>query len=70
MIVVGDGAPWVKNGAELLGGIYQLDRFHLKRALHQSLDNGLALEVYQACTRGEIDRVDRILAQVQQKSNC
>jgi len=68
VIVGGDGAPWVKNGAELLGGIYQLDRFHLKRALHQSLDNGLALEVYQACTRGEIDKVDRILAQVQQRA--
>ncbi len=68
VIVGGDGAPWVKNGAELLGGIYQLDRFHLKRALHRTLDNGLALEVYQACIKGEIDKVDRILTQVQQRA--
>ena len=48
VIVGGDGATWVKQGAELLGGLYQLDRFHLKRALNQTLDNGLATEVYQA----------------------
>jgi len=70
VIVGGDGAPWVKNGAELLGGIYQLDRFHLKRALNQTLDNGLAMEVYQACTKGEIDKVDRILTQAQQKATA
>jgi len=38
-IVGGDGAPWVKEGAKLLGGIYQLDKFHLKRALHRGLAN-------------------------------
>jgi hypothetical protein len=27
----------------------------LKRALNQTLDNKLALEVYQACVRGEVD---------------
>jgi len=70
VIVGGDGASWVKNGAELLGGIYQLDRFHLKRALNQTLDNGLATEVYQACTKGEIDKVDRILTQAQQKATA
>jgi hypothetical protein len=31
--VGGDGARWVKEGAELFGGLYELDRFHLKRAL-------------------------------------
>lgn len=35
----GDGAPWVKEGAKLLGGLYELDRFHLKRALHQGSAN-------------------------------
>jgi hypothetical protein len=68
VIVGGDGASWVKNGAELLGGIYQLDRFHLKRALNQTLDNKLAMEVYQACTKGEIGKVDRMLTQAQQQS--
>jgi len=70
VIVGGDGAPWVKKGAELLGGIYQLDRFHLKRALHRSLDDDLALEVYQACTKGEIDKVDKLLAQAQQRATA
>jgi hypothetical protein len=68
VVVGGDGAPWVKEGAELLGGIYELDRFHLKRALNHTLDNGLARQVYQACIRGEINKVDRILLQAQQKA--
>ena len=67
VIVGGDGAPWVKEGAELLGGTYQLDKFHLKRAINQTLDNELATEVYQACTMGEVDKVDRLLIKVQQK---
>jgi len=37
VVVGGDGASWVKEGAELLGGIYELDKFHLKRALHRGL---------------------------------
>ena len=69
VIVGGDGASWVKSGAELLGGIYQLDRFHLKRALNQSLGTGLALEVYQACTNGEIDKVEKILTEAQQQAS-
>ena len=68
VIVGGDGARWVKTGAEFLGGIYELDRFHLKRALNQTLDNGAATEVYQACIRGEVDRVDRLLIEAQQKA--
>jgi hypothetical protein len=52
VIVGGDGAPWLKDGAELLGSICQLDRFPLKRALNQTLDNGLATEAYQACVKG------------------
>jgi hypothetical protein len=40
----------------------------LKRALNQTLDNELAIEVYQACTRGEIEKVDKILIQAQQKA--
>jgi hypothetical protein len=68
VIVGGDGASWVKDGADLLGGIYQLDRFHLKRALNQTMDNALAMEAYQACVKGEIDKVERILMQAQQEA--
>lgn len=69
VIVGGDGASWVKEGASLLGGIYELDKFHLKRALNQTLDNGLAMEVYQACTAGEVDKVDKILIETQQRAS-
>ena len=66
----GDGAFWVKEGAKLLGGLYELDRFHLKRALHQGLANDpLVAEVYQACIRGEITKVDRLLIEAQEKAD-
>jgi len=69
VIVGGNDAPWVKRGAELLGGLYELDRFHLKRALHRGLANDrLAAEVYQACVVGEIDKVERLLAKAQEKA--
>jgi len=66
VIVGGDGAPWVKEGAELLGGIYELDRFHLKRALHQGLaSDPVVAEVYKSCITGEIDKVDGLLMEAQ-----
>ena len=70
VIVGGDGAPWVKRGADMLGGLYELDRFHLKRALHRGLgSDSLVAEVYQACIIGEIDKVDRLLTGVQEKAD-
>ena len=36
--------------------------------LKQTLGNELAVNVYQACIKGEIDKVDRILAQAQQRA--
>lgn len=65
VIVGGDGARWVKDGADLLGGIYQLDRFHLLRALNQTLEGNLVTEVYRACNTGDITGVDRLLAEAQ-----
>ena len=54
IVVGGDGASWVKSGAELLGGRFQLDRFHLLRGLRQSLSRRRELvhPVYQACNEG------------------
>ena len=70
VIVGGDGASWVKEGAELVGGLYELDRFHLKRALHQGLANDpLAVEVYESCITGEITKVDRLLIEAQEKAD-
>ncbi|MBI2304156.1 MAG: ISLre2 family transposase [Chloroflexi bacterium] len=71
VVVGGDGAPWVKQGAELIGGVYQLDRFHLRRALLRGLgaDQGLAQEVYRACVRGDVSLVDRLLLQDQAQAS-
>ena len=35
LIVGGDGALWVKKGADIFGGLYELDKFHLKRVLRR-----------------------------------
>lgn len=67
IVVGGDGAPWIKRGAELFGGIYELDKFHLKRALNEVLDDELANEIYKACVRGEVDKVDKLLIHLQQE---
>jgi len=68
VIVGGDGAGWVKEGAGLLGGIYQLDKFHLKRAILRGLANdSLGAEVYQACVIGDIEEADKLLLGAQQK---
>lgn len=71
VVVGGDGAPWVKQGAELLGGAYQLDRFHLRRALLRGLggDVNLAQAVYRACTAGDVATADRLLLQAQAQTS-
>jgi hypothetical protein len=51
IIVGGDGAALVKEGAELFGGLYELSKSHLKRALLRAMDNELAKEVYQSCVK-------------------
>ena len=51
-----------------MGVIYELGRFHLKRAVTQALNDELVSEVYRACTRGEVDKVDTLLAQFQRKA--
>jgi hypothetical protein len=69
VIVGGDGASWVKEGAGLLGGSYQLDKFHLKRAILRGLANdSLGAEVYQACVVGDIGKADKLLLGAQQKA--
>ena len=71
VIVGGDGAPWVKEGAELLGGIYELDKFHLKRALRRALaKDPLVAEVYQACITGQTEKADSLLAEAQQRGDA
>lgn len=66
-VVVGsDGAPWAREGAEVLGGLFQLDRFHLLRAIYRGVGSDLAGEVYRACVKGDVNRADTILRQAQE----
>jgi hypothetical protein len=68
--VGGDGASWVKEGAELFGGLYELDRFHPKIALYQGLGNNpLVDELYQACVRSEVSNVERMLTKAQREKD-
>jgi hypothetical protein len=70
VIVGGDGASWVKESAELFGGLYELDRFHIKKALYQGLGHEpLVAEVYQACVTGKVADVERLLIKAQQETN-
>lgn len=71
VIVTGDGASWVTEGAELLGDLDELDRFHLKKALRQGVPSDrLAAEVYEACTSGDISKVYRLLIEAQGKADA
>jgi hypothetical protein len=68
-VVVGsDGADWAKQGASIFGGLYQLDRFHLLRAIYEGAGSDMAGEVYRACTAGDLDGADDILRQAQDKA--
>jgi len=65
VIVGGDGAEWVKKGADMLGGIYQLDRFHLMRALRRGLREEQVRPVYESCIVGDVGKADELLRQAQ-----
>jgi len=64
-IVGGDGAGWVKAGAEYTGGRFQLDGYHLYRELCTAFgrNNRIKREVWEACERGEVDRALEIISE-------
>jgi hypothetical protein len=68
VIVGSDGAGWARAGVDLLGGIFQLDRFHLLRALHRGAGEELAREAYRACVAGDVAEADTLLRQAQESS--
>ena len=68
VIVGSDGADWAKKGAEWLGGIHQLDRFHLLRALRRGLPEEKVMEVYRACIEGDVARADGLVLEAQLKA--
>lgn len=66
-VVVGsDGAKWARQGADIFGGLYQLDRFHLLRAIYRGVGSDMAGEVYRACVAGDVARADAILRQARE----
>lgn len=68
VIVGSDGADWAKKGAEVLGGIHQLDRFHLLRALRRGLPEEKVTQVYQSCIEGDVAKADRLVMEAQLKA--
>lgn len=66
----GDGAAWVKSGVSLLGGKYQLDRFHLRRALLRSLScqKEFISPVYKACNEGNIAKIKALLIRARNRA--
>jgi hypothetical protein len=68
-IVGGDGARWVREGADYVGGRFQLDRYHLNRELTTALgrDKETKGRVWHACETGEVDLGLRILAEAMSK---
>jgi hypothetical protein len=69
-IVGGDGAGWVKEGADYVGGRFQLDRYHLNRELTTALgrDKETKGRVWHACETGEVDSGLRILVEAMSKA--
>lgn len=69
-IVGGDGAGWVKEGADYVGGRFQLDRYHLNRELTTALgrDSETKGRVWHACEIGEVDSGLRLLAEAMSKA--
>lgn len=68
----GDGADWLKRGAEYFPGVesrFHLDRFHLRRALLEGL--GHDEEAYRAVAEGMVEkswpRVEEVLRQAERK---
>jgi hypothetical protein len=65
VIAGGDGAPWIRDGADDLGARFQLCRYHLNRALCHALGRrrDIIRAVRAACQQGRADLADAILAQ-------
>ena len=63
-LVGGDGASWVKEGADYVNGRFQLDRYHLNRELTIALGNDKETKgkVWHACQCGDVAAGLRLLA--------
>ena len=56
-VIGGDGASWIKEGADYFGGRYQLCRYHLNRALCHALghDRKALWSVQHQCSQGNFE---------------
>ena len=70
-IVGGDGARWVKEGASYVNGRFQIDRYHINRALCAGLGNDRETRsrIWQAIDHGEVESCLRMLAEAQGKAS-
>jgi len=66
----GDGAAWVRDGQEWLGGFYQLDRYHLCRTLRAAIgrDRHSFQRVLDACDEGRVGEVLAVLTALKEKA--
>jgi len=69
-VVGGDGAAWIKEGADYFGGRYQLCRYHLNRALCHALghDRKTLRSVQHQCSQGNFETAIAELKQEAGKS--
>lgn len=66
MVVGGDGANWIAEGARLFGSaLFQLDGFHLARACGRGFGKEMGQALYEAIRSGQLDKAHQLLAQAQ-----
>ncbi len=70
VILGGDGASWVKEGSDHIGGQFQIDRYHLNRELCNALgpDRETIRLVRQACENGDVGKASQILSEARRKA--
>ena len=71
LILGGDGAPWITSGGSLFPfETFQLDRFHLARALRTALgpDNEKVRAAYRSACEGDADKVYEMLEEAEASS--
>ncbi|MDP2730145.1 MAG: UPF0236 family protein, partial [Dehalococcoidales bacterium] len=70
VVLGGDGAEWVKEGLNWVGGRFQLDRYHLNRELRTALgpDNETIKLVRQACSEGDVGKACQLLSEAEKKT--
>lgn len=65
MIVGGDGAGWIKSGADYFKGRFQLDRYHLRKELCYAYGrkSQIQSQIWQACELGNVKLALSIIAE-------